>query len=218
MRVRNVTLRLVMLLVLSTLPLPVANAAADPILLDQQALAFDRQSGFAIIPAQSVSQTFTAGLSGLLSFVDVSLYRHADAVGDVVLSLLAAPLVTNTAVFSATIPRASIPVDDGGFLRVSVAGAGVFVNPGDVWAIHLSRSAGGGAPPWVIWNFAVPYAGGTAYTSLAGEDILDVAFRTSVDVGTAAPIPEPTSLLLFGTGSVGLAWKAWRRRRALGTS
>ena len=100
-----------------------ASASSEPI-LDQQAVREDPVTGFAVIPQQSISQTFTAGLSGLLESIEVSLYRNADAVGDVFVSLLRTPLDPTSAVFSTSIPHASIPVDRGSFVPLPVAAAG----------------------------------------------------------------------------------------------
>jgi hypothetical protein len=49
-------------------------------------------------------------------------------------------------------------------------------------------------------------------STFVGDERIDVVIGT-MTATTAAPIPEPSTLLLFGTAATGLAAKAWKRRR-----
>jgi hypothetical protein len=187
-----------------------AVVGADPIRLDQAAIpsACCLSFGTAVIPLQSVSQTFTAGAAGLLKSVEVSIFQDPGTTGDIVFRLLTNPLDFGTALFSTTIPLTMVPVGSGEFVSVDVSAAHVAMAAGDQLAIGLSRPIGAQNRPWVIWNNAA-YDRGSMFTTLTGgpDAFLDVAFKTNV-----APTPEPSMLVLVATGMTAAAWA--RRRTA----
>jgi hypothetical protein len=180
-----------------------ATVGADPIRLDQAAIpsACCLAFGTAVIPQQSVSQTFTAGVTGLLKSVEVSIFQDPGTTGDIVFRLLTNPLDFGMPLFSTTIPLTIVPVGSGQFVSVDVSAAHVAMAAGDHLAIGLSRPIGAQNQPWVIWNTAA-YERGSMFTTLSGgpDPFLDVAFKTQV-----APTPEPSMLVLLAIGMTAIA-------------
>lgn len=129
----------------------------------------DGAPGSAVNPTQSVAQTFTVGLSGLLSRIDLGLYRDAAALtGDVTVDILPASVLPayefGSSLFTMTIPIASIPLLTTNLTTIDLSAANLAVNAGQQLAIVLRRPAGAG---WVIWqdsNPAVPYDAGGSFT------------------------------------------------------
>ncbi len=203
-RVSMVRHGLVLFALAAALVIDPVPAGADPILPDQFAIpSCCLSSGVAVTPSQSISQTFTAGIAGFLTSVEVSIFQDRGTTGDVVFRLLREPLDFRTSVYSTIIPLTMVPFETGRFVSVDVSSAHVALAVGDQLAIGLSRPVGAWNQPWVLWNTAT-YDRGSAFAPGIGEIFADVAFRTNMD-----PVPEPTSLVLFATGLTA----AWARRR-----
>ncbi|MEM0895686.1 MAG: PEP-CTERM sorting domain-containing protein, partial [Verrucomicrobiota bacterium] len=166
---------------------------------------------------QTVAQTFTVGLGGLLSSVEVQV-QQGDIpdvpTGDLVMSIL--PTTNGAPDFgqslgSVSLPATTIPPFDdfasGPFVSFDVSGLNIMVSPGQVLAIELSYPTGTGS--YFIYDAEVPiYAGGSAWISNPFDGFIfdsgrDAGFRTTV------LIPEPSSLVLLGVGTLALS----RRRR-----
>jgi hypothetical protein len=146
------------------------------------------------------AQTFTVGIGGTLTRIEVLVYRFPDtASGTLVLDVRptvnGTPVEDDTAVLaSVAVSVDTLPAYPGAFISFDISAAGVAVTKGDVLAIVLSSDL----PPTAIvyWRGdtgdTLPYPGGEwfnrghpggSWTSgIFGP--ADLGFQTFVDPGT----------------------------------
>jgi hypothetical protein len=163
-----------------------------------------------IAPGDSGAQTFTVGITGILSAVDVLVERNGDAdlQFDIRPAANGVPVESDSMTLaSVTVPASTVPLP-ASFLEFDLSSFGIPVSQGEVLAIVLSgNSRWFGAPN-------DPYSPGAAYfrrfpdmpTFTPVFDNLDVGFKTFVE-----PIPEPSALVLISVGIIGLGFLRSRR-------
>jgi hypothetical protein len=153
-----------------------------------------------LMPSNFHAQSFTVGVDGLLSQIDVQVGKYAGATGDVRFELR--PLVNGKptlddrgTLFMSTILINDIPVinslaDPPTFVSVDVSAAGIHAKPGDQFAISLRRS---GSTPAAAWRSKPnSYAGGIGFfrsllSSPWNATVEDYGFRTLIDPTPTAP-------------------------------
>ncbi len=189
--------------------------------IDQQHTPSGNFPAFAVANDRTQIQTFTVGITGAVTRIDVQVSREPLTVENLVLSLWStdaaglpqARLATESVAatdpaFTSTGPRPLIPFD--------LAVGGVEVTAGELLAIELNSNAANNPPFFnerYLWEIGGQYDRGTAYTQIGSSFFTqsgDFHFRTFV-----TSVPEPGTLVLLSTGLGGLLAYGWRRRRAV---
>jgi PEP-CTERM motif-containing protein len=195
----------------------IVQAAA---IVDQQLTPTGNFPGFAVANDRTQIQTFTVGITGAVTAIDVQVSREPLTVENLVLSLWStdaaglpqARLATESVAptdpaFTSTGPRP--------FIRLDLTAGGVEVTAGELLAIELNSNAANN-PPFnerYLWEIGGQYDRGTAYTQIGSSFFRqsdDFHFRTFV-----TSVPEPGTLVLLSTGLGGLLAYGWRRRRVV---
>ena len=150
----------------ATLLLP-SPCRADPISIDQSYIPSPPLNGFIIEATQTVAQTFTVGLSGMLTALDLELgcCRFGPPSDDLLVevrSTLSDGFPSNQVLASTVLHPADIPVpvDSFAFIRAALGPHGFSVSPGELLSIVLSSSApsleGGGTQPVRLVHYRWP--------------------------------------------------------------
>ncbi|MEO1497353.1 MAG: hypothetical protein AAFV43_09400 [Planctomycetota bacterium] len=179
----------------------VATLGAAP-QLDQANEIVSSVGGRTVYAGNSPGQSFTAGLDGLLTQVDVMLRRDAGDIGSLALEvwpMVAGAPAGQSPLYSAPIDPADVPTGSFGYVPVDVSAGGIGVNYGDELTIAVSGSAdlSGDNAAWNRGNFDYP-AGRRWDRFGAWEtdgDTFDYGFRTYVD-----PDVIPAGLVVLPTG------------------
>jgi hypothetical protein len=172
------------------------------------------------------AQTFTAGVSGALSRIEVKLQNvgSQDLSFDVRPTVGGVPVEDDGAAYAEiTLPNSSIPPEVVTWVEFDLNPFNIAVEAGDVLAIVLS------APDPVfgqyLWrgSFSGPslYPGGQRFLrggeqvgptwngTIFGQEAIDLNFRTFVD-----PVPVPAALPLMASGLIALFAMARKRNSA----
>jgi hypothetical protein len=198
-------------------------AAADPIVLDQRYLPPPGWPGIGSTAALTSfpfpdfsfrrAQTFTVGREGRLTRVDVLL--ETSKLADVRLQILdtSASVPTFTVLGGSRTGTAQAD----GWWTFELAAGGIPVRTGKTLGIEvvLSTLGGGAFATWLGQSPGGYSGGGDFYNngepSFLANPQLDNFFRTYQDI--SAPVPEPGTMILLGSGLSGLILSACRRRK-----
>lgn len=176
-----------------------AQSCTAPELPDQDNFAVDGLGSMEVTATQSVAQTFTVGLAGLLTRVEMTLSQNRGVpTEDLVFDLVTtdgtgAP--TTTQIAHVVLPPSAIPPTMG-LVSVELTSLGISVSVGEVLAIVLSTNAPGNAEDYG-WRGGISgsYARGASFTH-GLERSRDMAFRTFVCSQDAIPTVSAWGLIV----------------------
>jgi hypothetical protein len=226
------------------------------IVIDQSVSGFltgpDTNDGFAVFDDggsapgdyQDVAQSFTVGVTGKLTEIDLRLFRTDNILGSAIefdLTALSSGLPNlNHVLRTETIPLSNIPISPFVFIPGTHTGETtnvetmqvklsqpLQVHAGEVLAFVLSGGGPHGAPPWTLVGPATP-ATGLTDSYAGGREFLRYDALDWGAIDTLVPdlafrdlafrdlveVPEPTSLSLVGSALILAAGRARRRRAA----
>lgn len=219
------------LVVVAIAALSIACQAQAGVTLDQQSVpqsgivAMTSAAGSQVELFNPIGQTFTVGLTGTLSRIDVGVFQFSvdQSTADAQFSLLSSSGGTQTVLFSTAIPLSDIPVlalgvsTWGQAPSVDLSAANIQVQAGEQLEFRFTPVTGGSQWPTLLSYVdgqSLTYSGGTGTAVVGGTRFdlpnLDYAFRTYVDV----PEPATWALMLLGFGATG---SMLRRRRPVAT-
>jgi len=194
-----------------------ATAQATPV-IDQQFNPGNSPNSLAVANDRTQIQTFTVGISGTLSSIEVLVEKEPQTVEDLVLSLwstnaMGLPQTELAAQSWAPTDPVFAPPSNLALVPFDLSAAAVPVTIGELLAIELNSNASNN-PPFderYAWNIGGQYNRGTAYTQIGtaiSPQTDDFHFITFVN-----PVPEPGTMALLGSGIAGLLAYNLRRRR-----
>jgi len=158
-------------------------------------------------------QTFTVGIPGTLTEVEVYIARENQATSPLLFGLLGTtggvPDDGQPTLSLMPIPAASVS-ETLGWLSIDVSSHGLTVSRGDVLAIELVGTTRNNDYQW-YGDWHASYSGGNAYNKFPGWTSLgsdyQLGFRTYVE-----PVPEPSGTLFLAVSLGGLAVFKGRRK------
>ncbi|MGD2063524.1 MAG: PEP-CTERM sorting domain-containing protein [Nitrospirota bacterium] len=169
------------------------------------------------------AQTFTVGLSGLLTRFEVPM-RGSPGGGTSDFEIWSTSGGVPEAIPGTTLAAGTVSFGDGqAWVGADISASGLNVTAGDVLALVQIGGSSTGSGDWAGTEGG-GYTGGVGFSTFftdpsgAWHDELaqpggvdDLGFRTFVDPDAVAAIPEPATVVLMGLGLVGLG-VAGRRR------
>ena len=176
-------------------------ATAQSGCVDQSFLPPSLTNGLEVTANQPVTQTFTCGRTGQLSFVEVSRIRHHNGLSTnpLTISLVTTSggVPTTTVLASTVVQPAAIPTSIQPLL-LDFSAANVQVQTGQVLGLALTSPNAQGTPSYAWWGEAPggSYAGGQIFIQQTlSLPVWDLAFQTWVS--------EPATWSVYGAGFPG---------------
>lgn len=171
--------------------------------LDQSYVPSPLTNGLEVTQNQPVTQTFTVGMDGLLTFVEISRIKHHNGVcsNPLTVSLVltsGAGVPTTTVLATTTLPPASISMTTISPVLIDFTSASVVVAAGDVLGLALTSPNPPSTPSYAWWGEAPSsgYAGGQIFIQQTMPlSVWDLAFQTWVS--------SPATMSNYGAGHPG---------------
>lgn len=178
----------------------VAQAAQIEEVLDQQHAPVGDFPTSAVANDRTQIQTFTVGITGTLTRIEVEVSRETDTVDDLVLSLWTtdASGLPDELLATASVPASAVELHHPSFVSFDLSSAGVSVTAGDLLAITLDSDAPNNPDTLFAERYAWEYGGfypfGNAYTQIGttiSAQFEDFHFKTYVE-----PAPAITAVTI----------------------
>ena len=167
--------------------------------------------GIAGTASSFLAQTFTVGLGGILSRVEIAVSPIENATFALLETMAGVPAPFDTALITVALP--DLEFDPFNFISINLSSFDVAVDVGDV----LALAVGGGNVQWTagVNDFVPTYAGGTAFGSGDGTNWREISAFGGADLHfrTFVGVPEPTALVSLSFGLAGLGF-ARRKMKA----
>jgi hypothetical protein len=197
------------LLLITTIVLSAIASPAKADTIDQQQLFYDGGISARTLPGYTVWQSFTAGLTGTLTEIDMGFFN--DMSGDGTLRIYSGQGTSGAILETLSVPVVGITQPSFTWNNWSV---NVAIQVGLQYTFELTPNSVTLPDPYgVAFGTADPYAGGVAgLNDPSGTYPLadwDLVFQTRV---SRASMPEPTSIVLLGCGLVALTLPKRRRK------
>lgn len=198
----------------------VTLVSAQTIVTDQSFVPSSSIGSYGIDGSHSRAQTFTVGVGGILSSIDVDVVginSSESVLWDLRPTSGGVPAASNTnTLASGNIMSSALPQGSFSFYSIDVSSFNIAATPGDVYAIAFRGTSGNTVLSWRV-STAGGYAGGSFFDGSPSGGNINWSSLSPTDAGFDTKvllIPEPAYVgLCGGIAALALAWS--RRFRGL---